>query len=165
MKNIFLPFVTVQVIFSIFIYNEALAEEKKTKLLNGYTPPFEYEARPLLEKHTKDIETIRKDITFLKDEMKKLKDAVGMVSKQSSESETKFTVERQGDINTLKDEITLLKSDLNSIKQAQLTPANKDLEIDMKARLEALEHDISGLKDQVMKLDEKLSLIEGSISK
>ncbi|MFH0839201.1 MAG: hypothetical protein V1893_03345 [Candidatus Omnitrophota bacterium] len=69
-----LIFMTV-VICSFFVYQRnSIAETKNIK----YTPPFEYEARPLLEKHTQEIEALKKDVAALQ---KQVAEALFVVNK------------------------------------------------------------------------------------
>lgn len=143
----------------------SMAEDDKVKLPPGYTPPFEYEARPILENHTKAIENIRSEITSLKAEFKKLKDSVASISK--SPPETKFILRKfADDLNALKNEIGRLKEQLDLAKQeSPVAPPAKSLEVDIKVRLETAENNIRELKNQLNAIEKRLSSIEETTSR
>ncbi len=146
------------VILTVFIIlgciRFSMAADDKVKLPPGYTPPFEYEARPLLEKHTNQIDSLSKDISSLKNEIKKMKDSGASSQKQGTEFNAKIAFDKLArDINLLKSEVASLKNELGMIKQSAATPSvpassSENIAGDTKIKGGAQERDMNNLQEK-----------------
>jgi peptidoglycan hydrolase CwlO-like protein len=161
MKYISQTAIITLLIFSCFIYDETFGENKAEKLSPGYTPPFEYYAKPQLEKHDKDIGALNKDTAAIKGELNSLKNTIAALNKQSSEGNLKDSLDKLArDVSSLKSEIAALRTEAGLAKQAPSSVTASDITSDIKPKLSSIEHDITGLKDEITYINEKLKLME-----
>ncbi len=151
-------------ISSCFFYGETFADNKAEKLAPGYTPPFEYYAKPQLEKHDKDIGALTKDTSAIKVELNSLKNTMAALNKQSSEGNLKDSLDKLArDVSSLKSEIAALRTEVGIAKQASPSlTAPSGIDSDIKPKLSSMEHDLAGLKDEITYINEKLKLLEES---
>lgn len=153
-------------ISSCFFYGETFGQNKAEKLAPGYTPPFEYYAKPQLEKHDKDIGALNKDTTAIKGELNNLKNTITALKKQSSEGNLKDSLDKLArDVSSLKSEIAALRTEVGLVKQTPSSLTAPDTTGDIKPKLSSIEHDVIGLKDEITYINEKLKLMEEGSSK